>query len=129
MKTTLTAKAARKPVSGGSGTPNTQLAEIGAKIANSHGHHGMRPPAGAISGGKIRKARRMSGSITREAAQNTIAQACVCHTGPPKKNVQCKPYAIASRKKLRAMRVRRRRSSTSAAVPTSVQVSGSMRQG
>src|SRR5262249_6949716 len=75
MKATLTAKAARKPVSGGSGTPKTQLAEIGSKSAKSHGHHGPRPPAGATSGGKISAARRSSGSITREAQRKTTSQA------------------------------------------------------
>ena len=67
MKATLTTKTARKPISGGSGTPKIQLDEIGPKTANSHGHHGSRPPAGATSAGKISAARRISGSITSEA--------------------------------------------------------------
>ena len=59
MNTTLTAKTPRKPISGGSGTPNTQLDEIGPKTANSHGHHGRRPPAGPDSAGKTSAAHRM----------------------------------------------------------------------
>ena len=75
MNATLTMKTARKPTAGGSGTAKIQLDEIGPNTANSHGHHGSRPSAGATSAGKISTARRISGSITSEAQKKTTIQA------------------------------------------------------